>query len=78
MRATFATTHFEAGTEISQIQQMMGHKHPSTTMGYIVMRPKGQAEAQDRVSKLMGLEGAVPVESPTKKPKPRKSHKNVA
>lgn len=75
LRATFATTHFEAGTEISQIQQMMGHGHPSTTMGYITMRPKGQAEAQDRVSKLMGLEGAVPVESPTKKPKPRRSHK---
>lgn len=78
LRATFATTHFEAGTEISQIQQMMGHKHPSTTMGYILMRPKGQAEAQDRVSKLMGLEGAVPVKSPTKTPKPRKSNNKVA
>lgn len=55
LRATFATTHFEAGTPISQIQQMMGHKDPSTTMGYIIQRPKDQAEAQDRVAALMGM-----------------------
>ncbi len=55
LRATFATTHYEAGTPISQIQQMMGHKDPSTTMGYIIQRPKDQAEAQDRVAVLMGM-----------------------
>ena len=56
LRASFATTHFEAGTPLSQIQQMMGHEDPETTMGNIVQRIKGQAEAQERVAALMGFE----------------------
>jgi integrase/recombinase XerC len=55
LRATFATTHFEAGTPISQIQQMMGHDDPQTTMGYIVQRPKDQHESQARVEALQGF-----------------------
>ena len=55
LRASFATTHFEAGTPLSQIQQMMGHEDPETTMRYIVQRPKDQAVAQERVSELMGF-----------------------
>ena len=62
LRASFATTHFEAGTPLSQIQQMMGHSDPETTMGYIVQRPRDQAAAQERVSELMGFES---IESPT-------------
>lgn len=55
LRATFASGHFESGTPLSQIQQMLGHEDPRTTMGYIVQRPKAQAEAQDRLSALYGL-----------------------
>lgn len=55
LRATFATAHWELGTPLSQIQQMMGHKRPETTMKYIVARPKDQAEAQEKVAKAMGF-----------------------
>jgi site-specific recombinase XerD len=58
LRASFATTHFEAGTPLSQIQQMMGHEDPETTMRYIVQRPKDQAVAQERVAELMGFSAA--------------------
>jgi len=65
LRASFATTHFEAGTSLSQIQQMMGHKDPETTMGYIVQRIKGQAEAQERVAELMGFKVSMAELGPT-------------
>ena len=58
LRATFATTHYEAGTPLSQISQMMGHTGKTadtTTMGYIVQRPKGQIEAQEKVAELQGF-----------------------
>jgi integrase len=58
LRASFATTHFEAGTPLSQIQQMMGHEDPETTMRYIVQRPKDQATAQENVARLMGFSAA--------------------
>lgn len=61
LRATFATTHFEVGTPLSQIAQMMGHEDPATTFErYIVQRPVGQAEAQDRVAALQGFRSAPP------------------
>jgi integrase len=55
LRASFATCHFEDGTPLSQIQQMMGHEDPETTMGYIIQRPRDQAEAQERVARRQGL-----------------------
>lgn len=55
LRATWATGHFETGTTLSQIQQMMGHADPSTTMKYIAQRPKDQAEAQENTAKAMGF-----------------------
>jgi integrase len=55
LRATFATAHFEAGTPLSQIQQMLGHRDPETTLRYIVQRPHDQAEAQKKVAKSMGF-----------------------
>lgn len=58
LRATFATAHFEAGTPLSQIQQMLGHADPQTTMRYIVQRPKDQAKAQAKVAKAMGFENS--------------------
>jgi integrase/recombinase XerC len=76
LRATFATAHFEAGTPISQIQQMLGHEDPQTTMGYIVQRPKDQAEAQARVAAAMGFPNQSPASPQPKqkaKPKPLKS-----
>lgn len=79
MRATFATTHYEAGTPLSQISQMMGHTGKTadtTTMGYIVQRPKGQAEAQREVAKLQGFPVKSPISPPEKpKPSPKKSKK---
>jgi integrase len=55
LRATWATGSYETGTPVSQIQQMMGHEDPSTTLKYIVTRPKDQAEAQERLARAMGL-----------------------
>ncbi len=55
LRATFATAHYEAGTPLSQIQQMLGHRDPETTLRYIVQRPHDQAEAQRKVAAAMGL-----------------------
>jgi integrase len=79
LRATFATTHFEAGTPLSQISQMMGHTGktaPTTTMGYIVQRPKAQAKSQEKVAKLQGFQSPI---SPPKKvaTKPKKSNKSA-
>lgn len=78
MRRTFATAHYEEGTPLSQIQQMMGHEHPETTMRYIVQRPKDQARAQARLAKRMGLEQAIPMESPSDTKPKRKPKKNAA
>jgi len=63
LRRTFATHHFESGTPLSQIQQMLGHAHPETTMNYILQRRKDQAESQARVARLQGL-GPVTQKSP--------------
>ena len=77
LRASFATTHFEAGTPLTQIQQMMGHEDPETTMGYIVQRPKDQAQAQETVADLMGFKrdapGTILAPSPDDKKKPLKN-----
>jgi len=71
LRATFATTHFEAGTKITQIAQMMGHKDPETTRRhYIVQRPKDQAQAQALVAEAMGFKGSPPTVTERKRPKP--------
>jgi integrase len=59
LRATFATAHWELGTPLSQIQAMLGHKTPGTTMGYIRQRSKDASEAQAKVAAAMGLDGTV-------------------
>jgi len=59
LRASFATGHFEVGTELSQIQQMMGHQSPETTLGYIFQRPVDQAISQERLAAKMGLKTKV-------------------
>jgi integrase len=55
LRRTFATNHYEIGTPISQIQQMLGHKHQETTELYIVKRPKDQARHQRKAEIAMQL-----------------------
>ena len=75
LRATFATGHFEIGTSISQIQQMLGHESPETTLGYIVQRPKEQAEAQEKLGAVMGMASTVgPMSLPQKQAKTHKSN----
>jgi integrase/recombinase XerC len=61
LRRTFATAHFETGTPLSQIQQMLGHQDPETTMRYILQRPKAQAEAQAKVAEAMGFKNSPPL-----------------
>jgi integrase/recombinase XerC len=57
LRRTFATGHFETGTSLSQIQQMLGHASPETTMKhYIIQRPLDQAMAQELLAARMGFE----------------------
>jgi len=34
---------------------MLGHEKPETTWGYILQRPKDQAEAQDKLGRAMGF-----------------------
>jgi integrase len=56
LRKTFATGHWEIGTPLSQIAQMMGHEDPQITFKhYIVERKKDQAEAQERLAQAMGF-----------------------
>lgn len=61
LRRTFATAHFETGTPLSQIQQMLGHQDPETTMRYILQRPRAQAEAQAKVAEAMGFKSSPPL-----------------
>ena len=56
LRATFATAHWEAGTPLSQIMLMLGHKTPQTTMVYIHQRQRDATAAQHKVAKVMGLD----------------------
>lgn len=55
IRATFASAHFESGTTVSTIMNMLGHKHERTTFRYIERRSKDATEAQNRVASLMGF-----------------------
>ena len=55
LRATFATTLWEIGTPLVQIQLMLGHEKPETTLGYIVQRRKDQADSIRRMAAVMGL-----------------------
>ena len=74
LRYTFATGHYEIDTPLSQIQQMLGHEKPETTWGYILQRPKDQAEAQNKLGKSMGfsvvpIPDTVPLEPKAKRQK---------
>ncbi|WP_306599191.1 tyrosine-type recombinase/integrase [Geothrix sp. 21YS21S-2] len=55
LRATFATLHTEAGTPISEVQGMLGHKNVTTTMIYVETSLGAKRKAQDELGKKLGL-----------------------
>lgn len=55
LRATFATLHSEAGTPITEIQGLLGHKNIQTTMIYVEGSLEGKRRAQDVLSLKLGL-----------------------
>jgi integrase len=55
LRATFASLHAEAGTPITEIQGMLGHKNIATTMIYVETSLEAKRKAQDALSQRLGL-----------------------
>lgn len=55
LRATFASLHAQAGTPITEIQSMLGHKCITTTMIYIETSLDAKRRAQDALSLKLGL-----------------------
>jgi integrase len=55
LRASFASLHAEAGTPITEIQGMLGHKNITTTMIYVEQTLEAKRRAQDSLSKQLGL-----------------------
>jgi integrase len=55
LRATFATLHAEAGTPITEIQGMLGHKSITTTMIYVEQSIAAKRRAQDALGQKLGL-----------------------
>lgn len=61
LRRTFATGHWEIGTPLSQIAQMMGHENPDVTRKhYIIERPKDQAQSQEKLALAFGITTELP------------------
>lgn len=55
LRSSFATLHAHAGTPITEIQGMLGHKSISTTMIYVEQSLDAKRRAQDTLSQKLGL-----------------------
>lgn len=55
LRATYASMHAEAGTPITEIQKMLGHKSVETTMVYVETSLEALRRAQDALSQKLGL-----------------------
>lgn len=55
LRATFASLHAEAGTPLTEIQGMLGHKSIQTTMIYVETSLDAKRRAQDALSVKLGL-----------------------
>jgi integrase len=61
LRSSFASLHAsEAGTPISEIQSMLGHKNIQTTMIYVETSLEAKRRAQDALSERLGLAGMPP------------------
>lgn len=55
LRSSFASLHAEAGTPLSSIQNLLGHKQIQTTMIYIEQSLENKRKAQDALSQKLGL-----------------------
>ena len=55
LRATFASLHAAAGTPISEIQGLLGHKNIQTTMIYVETSLDAKRQAQDALGLKLGL-----------------------
>jgi integrase/recombinase XerC len=55
LRATFASLHAEAGTPVTEIQGMLGHKSVQTTMIYVETSLDAKRKAQDALSEKLRL-----------------------
>ena len=55
LRATFASLHAEAGTPITEIQGMLGHKSITTTMIYVEQSLDAKRKAQINLSNRLGF-----------------------
>lgn len=55
LRASFASLHADAGTPITEIQGMLGHKSVQTTMIYVETSLDAKRKAQDALSQKLGL-----------------------
>jgi len=55
LRSTFATLHAGAGTPITDIQGMLGHRSVLTTMIYVESSMEAKRRAQDALEKRLGL-----------------------
>lgn len=55
LRATFASLHAEAGTPITEIQGMLGHRSVTTTMIYVEQSLDAKRRAQEALSQKLGL-----------------------
>ena len=55
LRASFASLHAAAGTPLSELQTMMGHKDFKTLWGYIEQTLDARREAQEGLGRHLGL-----------------------
>ena len=55
LRASFASLHAEAGTPITEIQGMLGHKNIATTMIYVETSQDSMRRSQDALGQKLGL-----------------------
>lgn len=55
LRATFASLHAQAGSPITEIQGMLGHKNIATTMIYVETSLDAKRKAQDDLSQKLGF-----------------------
>ena len=55
LRASFATLHSDAGTPITEIKGMLGHKNIATTLLYVETSLDAKRKFQDNLSQKLGL-----------------------